>query len=317
MNQKINYSIIIPHKNTPSLLQRCLDSIPNQEDIQVIIVDDNSDETIVDFSKFPGFERENVEIYFTKESKGAGYARNIGLQHVKGKWLLFADADDFFTENAFDYLFQQISSTQDIIYYKAASCYSNTLEPTTTRNRRTNQFIDDFLDNKTENAEYKLRYKFEPWGKMIKMDLIKKENIKFDEVISGNDAMFSVLSGHYAKSITAVKNIMYCATVNKGSISYTQNLENLVSRYTVALRCNDFLKKKDKKQYRQSIMPFLYFSITHYGVKIFFNFLRLAFCYQCNPFIGISSWLPSYFRFKKERENDKNYIVIKNNKAVI
>ena len=38
----INYSIIIPHKNIPNLLQRCLDSIPNREDVQIIVVDDNS-----------------------------------------------------------------------------------------------------------------------------------------------------------------------------------------------------------------------------------------------------------------------------------
>ena len=62
----INYSIIIPHKNIPNLLQRCLDSIPNREDVQIIVVDDNSDPNIVDFDKFPGLNRSNVEVIFTK-----------------------------------------------------------------------------------------------------------------------------------------------------------------------------------------------------------------------------------------------------------
>ena len=35
------YSIIIPTKNIPNLLHRCLNSIPTREDIQVIVVDDN------------------------------------------------------------------------------------------------------------------------------------------------------------------------------------------------------------------------------------------------------------------------------------
>ena len=48
----INYSIIIPHKNIPNLLQRCLDSIPNREDVQIIVVDDNSDPNIVDLISF-------------------------------------------------------------------------------------------------------------------------------------------------------------------------------------------------------------------------------------------------------------------------
>ena len=36
------FSIIIPHKDIPDLLMRCLRSIPVSEDIQVIVVDDNS-----------------------------------------------------------------------------------------------------------------------------------------------------------------------------------------------------------------------------------------------------------------------------------
>ena len=92
------YTIIIPHKNTPQLLQRCLDSIPIRVDIQIIIVDDFSDSTIVDFNNFPGSNRLNVEIYLTKEGKGAGYARNVGLTKAKGKWILFADSDDFFNK---------------------------------------------------------------------------------------------------------------------------------------------------------------------------------------------------------------------------
>jgi glycosyltransferase involved in cell wall biosynthesis len=54
MDQEITFSIIIPHKNTPELLQRCLASIPKREDIQIIVIDDNSDNTKVDFEYFPG-----------------------------------------------------------------------------------------------------------------------------------------------------------------------------------------------------------------------------------------------------------------------
>ena len=36
------YTIIIPHKNIPLLLQRCLDSVPLRNDVQIIVVDDGS-----------------------------------------------------------------------------------------------------------------------------------------------------------------------------------------------------------------------------------------------------------------------------------
>ena len=94
-----NYAIIIPHKNCPDLLQRALDSIPEKDDIQVIIVDDNSDATKVDFENFPGLGRKNTIVVFDKSGKGAGRARNIGLSKIENntKWILFLDADDFFS----------------------------------------------------------------------------------------------------------------------------------------------------------------------------------------------------------------------------
>lgn len=46
-------------------------------------------------------KRKHIELFLTKEGRGAGYARNTGLSHAKGKWIIFADADDFFYENAF------------------------------------------------------------------------------------------------------------------------------------------------------------------------------------------------------------------------
>ena len=86
----LNYSIIIPHKNCPDLLKRLLDSIPERDDVQIIVVDDNSDE-----GKKPSIDRKDTEVILldAERSKGAGRARNVGLEHAEGKWLLFADAD--------------------------------------------------------------------------------------------------------------------------------------------------------------------------------------------------------------------------------
>lgn len=118
---RINYSFIIPHKNTPDLLQKCLDSIPRRDDVQIIVVDDNSDEDKVDFSSFPGLDDPTVEVYLTKEGKGAGYARNVGLKHAVGKWLVFADADDFFTGKINLLLDNNTSSESDVVFFKNIS----------------------------------------------------------------------------------------------------------------------------------------------------------------------------------------------------
>ena len=91
-----DYSIIIPHKNTPELLNRLLNTIPEDDCIQVVVVDDNSNPSLKPLSF-----RKNVEVILldANQSKGAGKARNVGIERAVGKWLLFADSDDFFVEN--------------------------------------------------------------------------------------------------------------------------------------------------------------------------------------------------------------------------
>ena len=61
----IVYSFIIPHKNCPVLLNRCLDSIPIRDDVQIIVVDDNSD-----VDKKPTLSRQDILKCFCKVSQG-------------------------------------------------------------------------------------------------------------------------------------------------------------------------------------------------------------------------------------------------------
>lgn len=92
----INYTIIIPHKNIPDLLERCLHTIPTRDDLEVIIIDDNSDPDKVDLEHFRGSNRPDTTVIFDKSGKGAGHARNLGLKKALGEKLIFADADDYF-----------------------------------------------------------------------------------------------------------------------------------------------------------------------------------------------------------------------------
>ena len=96
------FSIIIPHKEIPDLLMRCLQSIPVSEDIQVIVVDDNSADADTYLERYPELLRPYLEFIRTTKGGGAGYARNVGLEHDKGRWLLCADADECDVEGMYD-----------------------------------------------------------------------------------------------------------------------------------------------------------------------------------------------------------------------
>ena len=166
-----NFSFIIPHKNIPQLLQRCIDSIPKWDDIQIIVVDDNSDPTIVNFEDLFSIADPIVDIVLTKEGYGAGYARNVGLSKARGKWLLFADADDYFTSQLPLFLLNYKDSSADIIFIT-----NNTVDCETGKTLDVDLKVTSLLNECTPNNNYDpLRYKAQPpWTKMVKRELIFK-----------------------------------------------------------------------------------------------------------------------------------------------
>lgn len=187
-NTSYHYSIIIPHKNTPRLLERCLCSIPTWDEIQIIIIDDNSNSESVDFL-ISGKRQKNTEVLFTKEGKGAGYARNIGLSHARGKWIIFADADDFFTADCFTILNEYMDSPHKVIYFNVRFVMSDDPSQESRRGTYYTNFFNDV------NPENKLRYQSQvPWGKMIRRSFLSTFHIQFDETRIANDVYFHALS---------------------------------------------------------------------------------------------------------------------------
>lgn len=231
----IIYSIVIPHKNIPYLLKRCIDSIPFRKDIEVIIVDDNSDPSIVDFNKYPGQNRINTHIIFTKEGKGAGYARNVGLKHAKGKWIIFADADDYFTENFTQLLNQYINVNADLIYFKPRSTSYYSIRKESERVKTYQQLFDG-------NEKF-LRYAYiTPWGKFIKRSFIKKNHFKFDETRWGNDAFFMTQVATTAKDILITHDYLYVVEELEGSLTNekVQTEEEIICRLSIDIRAYQY-----------------------------------------------------------------------------
>lgn len=296
------FSIIIPHKDSTVLLQRCVDSIPQDDDIEIIIVDDNSQD--INKVNFPGLNRPNTNLFFADKTLTAGGARNLALENIKGEWVIFSDADDFFTENAFKIFRNTITNTLDIIYYKVESRYSDTLEPAT-RDAGVNYLVDN-----ASNNENLIRLKhIVPWGKVFSANFIKEGNYIFDEVSASNDMMFGVQTGFYAKKVTAIKEIVYCVTMNRGSISNTLSKINNRSRYQVMLRCNQFLRKKGFVQYQNSIRPFI-FNAFKFGIGEFFLSIKLLIKYKGNFFydFNLIRIKKSFFELNKKEKNNQKYI---------
>lgn len=238
--RNIRWSVIIPHYNQPQLLERLLFSIPARRDLEVIVVDDRSDAEFEESLR--KIKEKYPQYYFTTTNikGGGGLARNIGIKEAKGDYLIFADSDDFFLPSFNAILDKYTNTNIDVIFFNIISLDSETGEFC---NRW--QHVDKYFQSyNKKKSELPLRYLFgEPWGKIIKKDLVLDNNIYFDVLPIHNDTTFSYLVGHYAQTI-AVENIRaYCLTFRTGSVSNTISWERLEVRLNVFARKYLFLKE--------------------------------------------------------------------------
>ena len=236
-----NYSIIIPHYNIPDLLGRCLRSIPQRDDVQVIVVDDNSPGNEKFLETVPELSRKNVEFYVTDAGKGAGHVRNVGLSHAKGKWLIFSDSDDFFVDDFNEILDEYVDNPNDVIFFNIISCdcYNKEKRYASKKDRLFEQF------NITGNEMLFRAGYTDPWGKIIRRSLVVDNNIAFQETKGHNDLLFSVITGVKAKTIEVVNKPIYWYVIREGSLGHQKGVEPLdkiKDRMLAWKSTQDFLK---------------------------------------------------------------------------
>lgn len=213
----INYSFIIPHKNCPKLLQRCLESIPDRGDIEILVIDDNSDQRLI-----PIINKDNAKLINIpyNESKGAGHARNVGLDLAVGRWLLFTDCDDFYEKDFMVDLDQYVNSSFDFIVFDAY--WAIDLSNGKVLRDYYKYCLKDFIEERSDRKKLN-RVKHGNnacWNKMISRDYVLKIDARFEEVPACNDAWFVQYVGANTDNIEVINKKLYYYVKTPGSISH-------------------------------------------------------------------------------------------------
>lgn len=223
----IDFTVLIPHKNQPELLQKAISSIPHNDDVQIIVVDDASDPDIVDFEHFPGLEDPNVEVIFTKEGKGAGYARNVGMPHVVGRWITFLGADDFFNPCIEDAMRDYANDDCDVVFFEG-----NGLDLLTGGESNRGDGYNASVEHAIVTGDYlpALLNSCDA-RKFFKVSFLKEFNISFSECKWGNDVFFMGQVARYVRTYKASPLKIYCATVSGTNLTQARSIESQVVRF--------------------------------------------------------------------------------------
>lgn len=114
----IKLSVIIPVYNQENLILKALDSIPERDDVETIVVDDcSTDYTVLNVMKWK-MEHQNkkVEVLRNEKNYGVGYTVNRGLDKAKGEYIVLLGSDDYFYTAMFNVAMEELDGS-DLIYF--------------------------------------------------------------------------------------------------------------------------------------------------------------------------------------------------------
>jgi len=100
-------SIIIPIYNEEKYINKCIDSVIKQSftNFEIIAIDDGSTDGTLEALRV--FDDKRLKI-LSQEHSGRVAARNRGLRHAKGKYIMLQDADDWSENNRVELMVDKI-----------------------------------------------------------------------------------------------------------------------------------------------------------------------------------------------------------------
>lgn len=206
-------TMIIPVYNVEKYLNKCLDSIANQKtkySYHVIAVNDestdSSKEILEQYCNYDWFS------FVDQRNGGSAKARNVGLKSVKGRYIMFVDADDFLTENAVESLLNAAYEMNADIVQGAYYDTDEVGQKHTMAKRYTRR------DGVTPNGVLAGM----PWGKVYKAELFK--NVQFPENYLHQDTIITSIITHLAKNIATIPDAVYFYRQNSAGITSTSRV---------------------------------------------------------------------------------------------
>lgn len=274
-------SVIMPVYNSEEFLERSLNSVLNQrfKDFELIIVDDGSKDSSALLCRRYEEKDGRVKVIL-KDNGGASSARNMGLLSATGRYVCFMDSDDLVKDT---YLSNLVSIIDDCDIAMSHSIFVKRGKEHSEPHRYEKGDIDVLFDSENIESSYS------PYNKLFKLDIIRDNNIRFDEKIHiGEDRVFvytyllhstgavissesdyyymiregSLMSKYYDLETELYAYNVYCAIVKElgDKIRSKQAKENLEN--TIKYFCYRFLKalyrsgKSDRAQ-RLSVLSSL------------------------------------------------------------
>lgn len=185
MDYRYKISVIVPCYNSEKFLKETLDNLLGQSlrEIQIIAVNDGSKDSTADIiAEYAAKDSRILSLY--QENAGVSAARNNGIDNAEGKYTMFLDSDDLFSENTLENMYNSLEETgadMGICRIMRFGYGGNEFNP----------IVDTFVKEKVIDCyDKRLLWNFLVSNKCYKTELLHKHSIRFAPLRYSEDGVF-------------------------------------------------------------------------------------------------------------------------------
>ena len=217
------FSIIIPVYNVQDYLRECLDSVIGQKEqnCEILLVDDGSTDGSGNICDEYALKDSRIKVFHQKNG-GLGVARNTGILHATGEWILFVDSDDYWLPDTLEKVETAIAKHPEeklFAFRYMEDREGKIVTPPQKGFREGRDTVENFLDFLTK---YEMTAGWAVWKLAVHRDLIygKDETLLFlPNVSHGEDLYWVIRLFERAGQIYYIDTCVYRYRIRGGSLS--------------------------------------------------------------------------------------------------
>lgn len=316
LKEGVLISIIIPVYNVGQLIQRCLDSVVKQIDVdaqlECILIDDcSTDDSASIVQRYISDYKGKIIFVFLKQksNQGQSAARNLGINKAKGDYIFFLDSDDWLDEDCISCMLACLNNYPDSEIVQCGG-------------RASDGSCTDWIDITKKKVPY---YSNNPlwikpvvlqrfllttcvWGKLIKRDFIVENNLYFQEGLVLEDELWHFFLAKKLSTISFCNKNKYNYYVNlSGTMSKMKNIDskirNFVKVWHVEINnIDDDQRDIQVKSIFEYVVPYL-LQTKSIRSKFMIRGVLLSLVFRANVInyfpIFVASLLPSFILKRK------------------
>jgi glycosyltransferase involved in cell wall biosynthesis len=276
---KPKVSVILPVYNASRFLEQCLESITSQTltELEIICIDDCSTDNSLQILQAFQAKDNRIKIIRQSTNLGAAVARNTAMEIATGEYFSVLDADDYFTPDMFKISVERADELNlDVFVFGARAFNEATGEESDMSWTIKEHLLPDslvFCANDVKEDFFQI-FIWWAWDKLFRRSFIEKHGLKFQQIRTSNDLLFTSSAVLLAERIAYTKQpLVFQRQKLESSLSSTRHLSyDCCLKATVALK--EFMQQQGiyeryERDFKNYVLNFLIWNINSIGQEAY------------------------------------------------